>query len=253
MVILSTVAVLGPSLANAAPIVGNLSLSQNGTQVFAVNSTKIDFNFTGTVSAGFPPVATSGTVTGNDDNALFDITSASTGSFAPLIGTSATVHDLDIALEPTGVVVALPHFITFAAQPLWDITLTEVLPGIFSAAPCSASAAVGQTCTPPGSPFNLTNEAGGQVAVSFSYIGRASDGLGNFTNVSGTFQTTFSNTTYQAILAVLQGGGAVVTGGSGTLGATAAATVPEPGSTSLALIGGALLMISALSRRKQRQ
>jgi len=33
--------VLGPSLANAAPIVGNLSLSQNGTQVFAVNSTKI--------------------------------------------------------------------------------------------------------------------------------------------------------------------------------------------------------------------
>ena len=191
-------------------------------------------------------------MTGSDDNALFDITTASTGSFAALAGTTATVHDLDNAIEPTGVTVSLPHFITFAAQPLWDITLTEVLPGVFGTAQCTLAAAPGQSCTPPGSPFNLTNESGNQVAVSFSYLGRASDGLGNFTNVSGTFQTTFSNTTYQAILAVLQGGGAVVTGGTGTLGATAAA-IPEPGSTSLALIGGALLLISAVSRRKQRQ
>jgi len=89
------------------------------------------------------------------------------------------------------------------------------------------------------------------VSASFSYLGRASDGAGNLTNVSGTFQTTFSNTTIAAIVAALGSGQAVVTSGSGTLAATAAA-IPEPGSTSMAVIGGALLMLSAAARRKLR-
>lgn len=254
LAVFSAAAVLAPS-AFAAPIVGTLALSANGTTVIAVNGTKIDFNFTGTVSNTFPPVATSGTVTGNNADALYDIGASSTGSFAPLIGTTTTVHDLDSALEPTGSFVGaslpLSHFISFTAQPLWDITLTEVLPGIFGSGGCN-SAAVGATCSLPGSPFNLTNLAGNQVSAAFSYIGRASDGAGNFTNISGSFQTTFSNTTIQAIVAALAAGQAVVTTGSGTLAATAA-PVPEPGSTSMAAIGGALLMLSAAVRRRLRQ
>jgi len=253
LVILSTMALVAPS-AFAAPIVGTLALSANGTTVIAVNGTKIDFNFIGTVSNTFPPVATSGTVTGNNADALYDVGSSSTGSFAAVIGTTTTVHDLDSTLEPTGSLVGpslpLAHFITFAAQPLWDITLTEVFPGIFSNAGCN-STAVGATCSLPGSPFNLTNTAGNQVSASFSYAGRASDGAGNFSNVNGTFQTTFSNTTIAAIVAALGSGQAVVTTGSGTLAATAA-PIPEPGSTSMAVIGGALLMLSAAARRKLR-
>jgi len=215
----------------------------------------IDFNFVGTVSNTFPPIATSGTVTGNNDDAHYDIGASSTGSFSGLGGTQTTIHDLDNTLEPTGSLVGtslpLAHFITFAAQPLWDITLTEVLPGIFSTAGCN-STAVGATCSPTGSPFNLTNIAGNQVSASFSYLGIASDGAGNLTNVSGSFQTTFSNTTIQAIITALLAGQAVVTTGSGTLAATLTA-VPEPGSITMAFIGGALLMVSAITRRRQKQ
>jgi len=84
-------------------------------------------------------------------------------------------------------------------------------------------------------------------------MGVATDGSGNSTNVNGSFQTTFSNTTIQAIIAALVAGQTVVTTGSGTLAAVAATTVPEPGSTSMAFIGGALLVLSALSRRRQKQ
>jgi hypothetical protein len=257
LAVFSAAAVLAPS-AFAAPIVGTLALSANGTTVIAVNGTKIDFNFTGTVSNTFPPVATSGTVTGNNADALYDVGASSTGSFAPLVGTTTIVHDLDSTLEPTGSFVGaslpLSHFISFTAQPLWDITLTEVLPGVFGGGGCTGptSALVGTTCSLPGSPFNLTNLGGNQVSAAFSYIGRASDGAGNFTNISGSFQTTFSNTTIQGIVAALAAGQAVVTTGSGTLAATAA-PVPEPGSTSMAAIGGALLMLSAAVRRRLRQ
>jgi len=255
VVILSTIAVFASS-AYAAPITGTLALSGTGTTVIAVNGTRIDFNFTGGVSNTFPPIATSGTVTGNNADASYDIGASSTGSFAPLIGTPTTVHDLDVTLEPIGSTVGpslpLAHFITFAAQPLWDITLTEILPGVFGTAGCGSSAA-GATCTPTGSPFNLTNQAGNQVTASFAYMGLASDGLGNTTNVAGSFQTTFSGTTIAAIIAALSAGQAIVTTGSGTLAATAIAGVPEPGSTSMALIGGALLLISAASRRRLKQ
>jgi len=250
VVILSTIAVFASS-AYAAPITGTLALSGTGTTVIAVNGTRIDFNFTGGVSNTFPPIATSGTVTGNNADASYDIGASSTGSFAPLIGTTTTVHDLDITLEPTGAPVTLAHFITFAAQPLWDITLTEILPGVFGTAGCGSTAA-GATCSPTGSPFNLTNQAGNQVTASFAYMGIALDGLGNTTNVAGSFQTTFSGTTIAAIIAALSAGQAIVTTGSGTLAATISA-VPEPGSTSMALIGGALLLISAASRRRLKQ
>jgi len=213
----------------------------------------IDFNFVGTVSNTFPPIATSGTVTGNNADAHYDIGASSTGSFQPLIGTQTTVHDLDQTLEPTGSTVGaqlpLSHFITFAAQNSWDVTLTEVLPGIFGLAGCN-STALGATCTPTNSPFNLTNIGGNQVSASFSYLAVANDGAGNLTNVNGSFQTTFSNTTIQGIVNELLAGRAVVTTGSGTLAATAA--VPEPGSTSMAVIGGLLLMVSAVSRRRQK-
>jgi len=163
----------GPVLLSAAALSGNLSLSSHGTETIAVNGTQIDFDFSGTASTGFPPVVTSGTVDGNGDSGLFDVTAASTGSFAPLNGTTATVHDLDSSMEPTGSTTGsglpMTNFITFTAEPGWNITLTEIEPGVDT--PCTAV-----SCTPPGSPFNLTNEASGQVLVGFSFIGTETDG-----------------------------------------------------------------------------
>ena len=91
-----------PGLLSASGLSGNLSLSSHGTETVAVNGSQIDFDFTGTASTGFPPIVTSGTVDGNGDSGLFDITNASTGSYAGISGTTVTVHDLDNSLEPVG-------------------------------------------------------------------------------------------------------------------------------------------------------
>jgi hypothetical protein len=197
---------------------GNLSLSSHGTGTIAVNGTQIDFDYTGGVTTTFPPTAT-GAVDGSGDSGLFDVTNASTSSFTSVIGTNVTVHDLDAGRQPTGTTsgpgLPLSSFVTFATQPGWSITLTEIMPGTSGSAGCSDPA--GTQCTPNGSPFNLTNEGGKQVLVGFSFVGIANDGLGNSSPAAGTFTTTFSNTTYQQILADLSSGEAIVSSASATI------------------------------------
>jgi len=242
----------GPIVLSAAALNGNLSLSSHGTETVAVNGSMIDFDFGGTATTGFPPVVMSGTVDGNGDNGLFDITNASTGSFgvAPLTGSTVMVHDLDSSMEPvgstTGPGLPLTSFITFTAEPGWNITLTELLPG--DQTPCDAT-----SCSPAGSPFNLINQAGNQVLVGFAFLGTATDGAGNISNVAGTFSTTFSNTTYQDILTDLGKGEAIVSSANATIGITPITAAPEPASIYLLLLGSALLMGSAAYRRHQRR
>jgi hypothetical protein len=238
-------------LLSAGGLSGNLSLSSHGTETVAVNGSQIDFDFTGTASTGFPPIVTSGAVDGNGDSGLFDITAASTGSYAGITGTTVTVHDLDNSLEPvgstTGTELPLTNFITFTAEPGWNITLTEVLPGDDSNA-CDGTSAY---CTPAGSPFNLQNEAGNQVLVGFSFLGTETDGMGDVSAVSGTFSTTFSDTNYQTILADLHAGDAIVSSANATIGVT---PIPEPASIYQLLLGSGLLLgCLAYRRRRQRQ
>ena len=244
---------------SAAALTGNLSLSSHGTQTIAVNGTDIDFDFSGTASTGFPPVVTSGTVDGTGDTGLFDITNASTGSFGgSLIGTTTTVHDLSASMQPVGTTVGpglpLGSFITFTAMPSWNITLTQINAGTDDTA-CNGTS---EYCTPAGSPFNLQNEnsatqTSGNVLVGFTFVGTATDGSGNTSAVSGTFSTTFSNTSYQAILADLSIGESVVSSANATIGVTPITAAPEPASIYLLLLGSALLMGSAAYRRHQRR
>jgi hypothetical protein len=242
-----------PAMLRAAALDGNLSLSSHGTETIAVNGLDIDFDFSGTASNDFPPVVSSGTVDGTGDSGLFDITEASTGSFAGISGTTATVHDLSATMQPTGSTTGpglpLTSFITFSAQPGWNITLTDLLAGTDNNT-CNGTVA---TCTPAGSPFNLQNEAGGQVLVGFAFLGTATDGSGNLSNVAGTFSTTFSDTTYQAILADLSAGESIVSSASATVGVTPITATPEPASIYMLLLGSALLIASAAYRRAQRR
>jgi len=252
-------AMAGPIMLSAAALSGNLSLSSHGTETIAVNGTSIDFDFSGTESTGFPPVVTSGTVDGTGDSGLFDITAASTGSFGgAMIGTTTTVHDLSASMQPvgstTGPGLPLGNFITFTAEPGWNITLTEVMPGTDDTA-CNGSS---EFCTPAGSPFNLQNETSatqtsGNVLVGFAFIGTETDGAGHTSNVSGSFSTTFADTSYQTILGDLSIGESVVSSANATIGVTPIGTTPEPASIYLLLIGSALLMGSAAYRRRHQQ
>jgi hypothetical protein len=256
---LAVVAIAGPALLNASALNGNLSLSSNGTATVAATNNVIDFDFSGGVSMGFPPIVTSGTVDGSGDSSLFEITSASTSSFAPLSGSMVTVHDLDASQQPVGSTsgpgLPLANFITFAAESGWSISLTELFAGTEGLAGCTDP--TGTQCTPANSPFDLINEGAGQVLVGFAFSGTATDGMGDISQVDGTFSTTFSDTSFQAILADLDAGDAIVSSASATIGIipisqTPQTGVPEPGSLSMLLFGSGLLASGIVLRRYNR-
>lgn len=237
-----------PVLGYASPISGNLVLTGNGTQETGLSLLNIDQDYLGTAS-GNPPIG-SIPADGGDDDGKFNIGSSSTGSFAPLIGVLATVHDLNFSADPvgstTGSGLPLTNFVTFAGSSL-TLTLTELLPGAFSSASCGGAPAQGQTCTPAGSPYNLSNIAGGEATLSFSFLGTASDGIpADTTNFSGSFSDTFSGTNLQAIATALENNQTIVSGLTGSV----TATTPEPASISMMLIGGMLIAGFVIYRRR---
>jgi hypothetical protein len=252
-------AMAGPMMLSAAALNGVLSLNSHGTETIAVNGTDIDFDFSGTAT-GSPPVTTAG-VDGTGDSGMFDIAAGSTGSFgatSPVVGTTVTVHDLNSTAEPAGPPLAVPltNFITFAVEPGWNITLTQLNLGTDPTA-CNGSS---QFCSPAGSPFNIQNEfpatqTTGNVLVGFTFAGTETDGLGDTSSVSGSFSTEFVNTSYEAILADLSSGESIVSSASAQIGVTPipVTTTPEPASVYMLLLGSALLMGSAAYRRHQRR
>jgi hypothetical protein len=241
-----------PTLVFGSGLNGNLGLNSTGTGTIAVNAGVIDFDYSGGATNTFPPTATNtGGVDGTGDGGLFTVNSSSTSSFMPIIGDSVTVHDLSASLQPTGTTIGpglpLTTFITFATRP-WSFTLTEILAGNDGSAGCTDPNGI--HCTPTGTPFNLDNKPGNQVSVGFSFLGTANDGIGDISQVAGTFSTTFSNTTYQQILQDLNLGESIVSGATATIGVT---TVPEPKSFLLVLLGSGLLAISVIYRRRRQR
>ncbi len=226
--------------------------------VGATSADCIDFDFSGTKSIPTPPnapIATSGTVDGTGDSAVFTLASAYMGDPS---GSDVTVADLNSITDPTGGASTLATpFITFAGEP-WTITLTEVMPGSYGAASCLAGTSTStDQCTPPGTPFNesqtscATSTIGVttcDVAVNFNFTGVANDGSGNKTLVSGTFGTTFTGTTLQQVNEAILAGHDVVTSDSATIGFTA---VPEP--VTFALVAGGLFFLGLVGRKNPRQ
>jgi hypothetical protein len=126
-----------------------------------------------------------------------------TGFFAALANTTGSVRDLSSVSGS----VTLTNFLALAASPSTTFTLTSVDAGIFSAAPCGAPPAPGQTCTLPGSAFNLANTGVGST-LSFTLRGNALIGAVTSPFV-GTVTTQFSGLPYQSVLATLATGGSL--------------------------------------------
>jgi hypothetical protein len=120
---------------------------------------------------------------------------------------------------------------------------------------CSSSPVPGNSCSVPGSPFILTSTAtdGGSgvtdvngTTVTLLANGTITDSNGTLSIWSGLFTTQLSNETPAQIQISEQTGGAIISGFSGYF---TVSPVPEP--VSMSLIGGGLLALAALKRRKR--
>lgn len=208
----------------SAGVVGHLSFANCDGQGVIVTLTTVDWlpagGGTGCIAAG---IGTTVTFAG--------------GSIAP--GDHGTVNDLGIGTGNIG----------FLAFELGGVTfdLASVGPGVANTACPNDFVASDPACSVyAGSPFVLTTGSTG-TSVTFAVRGLANDALTHNSPWSGAFTTQISNTTPFAIQqAILADGGSFLATYSfdGNVGA------PEP--VSLALIGGGLVALAGLKRRKSR-
>jgi len=165
-----------------------------------------------------------------------------TGSFAALGGTTVTIQNVSNPPAVTGGGgFPAQSFLSFDAMPgLGTLQLNFIFAGIDSAAACGAAPAVGQVCSPAGTPYNFQNTPGGGSSLGFVFQG-ISDPAGS--TWTGSFTSQF-NVPYQTLLQALATGGTV----SSTYSASFNVVVPEP--TSLALLLGGLGILVGVSRRR---
>jgi len=225
-------------------------------------------------------INTNGSATVNLTDILFASSSGTAGvfmddipatvSFAGLAGDAGAITNLNTVLEPTGTTFDDPNWMVFSGPPNANISfdLTFIDAGNDPLGPCTALIPLaGQTCSLPGSPFDLTNEGpvdGGSVitavGVSFAVSGIAVNTLTNETSdftgglgLSGQLLDSTSGatlTTLQQVVASIEAGHNVTGGYTGSFSAFPSG-VPEPSTIVLGSLG-ALLFIAGSLRRKKR-
>ncbi len=180
-----------------------------------------------------------------------------TGIFLPVpSGSAATIASLNSAGQPVGVTGSLPMSLQLAAAPFLTFTQTEVLPGTLGSAACTASPALGQTCTPsvPSGNYegalNLLNTGIAQSTLSFELIGTLHNALDNSDYTYTELFTTQFNLPYQTLIATLNGGGSITTVYSATVTTTPVSTAPVPEPSSIVMLGSGLAGLAGVIRRK---
>jgi hypothetical protein len=247
--LLTTCVLAGLTAVNlpASTIFGIFTVDGN----ISVTGSTIDFSTTGCASC-VPPIASI------PEEANVGTQGSLTGTFAAdnLGGTVITMTDLNNASEPVNTPISDPNFISFLSAPLGfpTFTLTFVYPGSGGLAGCVAPPVITmppQTCTVPGSPFTLSNNAGGTSTGSFVFAGTTTDG-GTWV---GDFSANFT-VPYQTVLDELAVGPVNDTF-SGTVTVTPGTTTPEANSGIMLASGLVLVLLSLgsrrISRRKQPQ
>lgn len=241
------VALLLPTLAHASLITGTLAIgSINGVIISAPG---------GVGNVQF--------IANGSGDAFTVNTSSSSGTFVPSTVPASDPGKLPDQINQTNNPVNTfftigagyqPGFMTLDGTPL-TFTLQEILGGSYSALQCASTPALaGQVCTPPNTPYSLTNTGTfGQSptgsTASFSILGTFGDGIPADSAVySGLFQTTFSGQSYQQVLTQIGTVGSITTSFSATF--TPVAPIPETGPLGLVLSGLGLMGLSMLRRKK---
>ena len=171
------------------------------------------------------------------------VTSVGDGTLAapPAYTGAATINDLTI--PTSGGEAGFMSFIGGGVDMLFD--LTGLGPG--STSLCSSTMINGDSCSAfAGSPFLLTKNNGG-TSVSLSANGTIADTAGPLSLWSGAFTTQIDGKSPLQIETIINTrGGSIQSSFSGEFDVS---STPEP--VSLALIGGGLLALAVIKRRKR--
>ncbi len=206
-------------------------------------------NFSGTATVNMNGIFFNATGTGNETTQNpFVVSAPNTGSFSGL--TSGSITNI-VGLPPVGS-HPITDFMTFNVSSgtiLFD--LQTILPGVGTAGACTSDT-MGNVCTPPNSPFTLTQTSADTVSISLvlkgtAYMGTSSSGTAVGT---GIYTTQVVNGTITSLIAASGTAAGFTHSFSATVGAVAPTVIPEP--ASLLLMGVGLLGAALVGRRKVR-
>lgn len=238
LLIMVAIITLIPLSVFADPITGELAFTGD------VTATITSLNFT---------CGTGQTCSSGQGSFIIDGT-ASNGSFAGLGDQAGKIMNINNSTTPPGQTVSVANFLMLPGGV--SFTLTELDLGTGGGCPPSS----GSTCTPtspllvnPSNPSGKTattfeDTSSGAVA-EFSVNAEAISSTGQITDYTGTFSATFNGMTTAQVLADLSSAGSISTPYSATFTPVSSTTVPEPGTASLFVVAGLLVLAGFGVRR----
>jgi len=206
---------------------------------------------------------------------VFAVSVPTTQSFSGLAGDNGTITNLNDAVETIGgpgpVSFNDPNWMVFSGPPTnanISFDLQYVAQGDFTSTACTAlTPTPGQTCSLPGSPFDLTNNGtpGGSVTGVTISINLSGTAFNTLTGETSHFTGIINNSgqiidlstggqlnTLQQIVAAVEGGDNLQSAYVGAFSATpiGGGGVPEPSTLVLGSLGALLFMVGSFRRKR---